>query len=64
MNRRKVALVVLLMVMTSACFAAAPYTVVFSNTSVGFFGYLGSIFGTAVGLCDPVPGGPGGGGLR
>ncbi len=61
-NRKKVALVVLLVVMTSACFAAAPYTVVVSNPSVGFVGYLCSIFGNTVGLCDPVPGGGGGGG--
>lgn len=61
-NRSKIAFVILLVLMTSACFAAAPYTVVFSNPSVGFVGYLGSIFGNTVGLCDPVPGGGGGGG--
>jgi hypothetical protein len=55
-KRRKVALMVLIMMMVGACYAAAAPIVVTPGVPVSLYGFLNSLFGTGVALCDPVPG--------
>jgi len=61
-RRKTVALVVLLLVMVGACYVTSAPLTVAPGMPLSLFGFLSSFGGTAVALCDPVPGGSNGGG--
>ena len=62
MRKRKVALVVLMLIMAGACYVTSASLTVAPGMPLSLFGFLSSFGGTAVAFCDPVPGGGGGGG--
>lgn len=62
MRKKTAALVVLLLVMASACYVTSAPLTVAPGMPLNLFGFLSSFGGTAVTFADPVPGGGSAGG--